>query len=571
MLSAPTRTSPPLDQRNALKPALLDSLSTYSASQFAADAGAGVIVGIVALPLAIAFAIASGVTPERGLATAIIAGFLISAFGGTRTQIGGPTGAFVVIVAGIVELHGIDGLLIATFMAGAMLVLFGVLRAGAVIRFVPQPLVVGFTSGIAVLILSSQLRDALGLQLAQVPTDFVEKLHALWQHRETASLPAVGVTLATLAILLAWPRVPGALARRVPGPFVALVVVTGAVALLDMNVDTIGSRFGEMPHGLPLPSVPSVSWSTIQSLVAPAFTIALLAAIESLLSAVVADGMTGDRHRSNMELVAQGIANMAAPLFGGIPATGAIARTATNIKSGGRTPIAGLVHAVVLLAILLVAGPLATRIPMAALAGILIIVAYHMSEWRTFRAYLRTPVSDVAVLVITFLLTVIVDLTVALQVGMVLAAFLFMHRMSRVTNVQAITGGATQGNGIDGADSALDSIALPVGVALYEIDGPFFFGAAERFKETISTVGNRPRALILRLRRVPVIDATAISLLRDLAKRCKREGTLLLLLELHSQPLVALERAGFVSELGEDHVVATLDDALARVAQNTVL
>jgi len=567
-MSAPSRLSLPLDQRNALKPALVDTLRSYSASQFAADAGAGVIVGIVALPLAIAFAIASGVTPERGLATAIIAGFLISAFGGSRTQIGGPTGAFVVIVAGIVELHGVDGLLIATFMAGAMLVVFGVLRAGAVIRFVPQPLVVGFTSGIAVLILSSQLRDALGLQMTQVPTDFIEKIQALWQHRATMSVPAVGVTLATLAILLAWPRVPGALARRVPGPFVALVLVTGAAAFLDLNVDTIGSRFGDMPTGLPLPSMPSASWATIRSLVTPAFTIALLAAIESLLSAVVADGMTGDRHRSNMELVAQGVANMASPLFGGIPATGAIARTATNIKSGGRTPVAGMVHAIVLLLILLVAGPLATRIPMAALAGILIVVAYHMGEWRTFRAYLRTPASDVAVLISTFALTVIVDLTVALQVGMVLAAFLFMHRMSRVTNVQAVIGGPPHNTAADGGTP--DALTLPAGVELYEIDGPFFFGAAERFKETISTVGSRPRALILRLRHVPVIDATAISLLRDLATRCQREGTLLLLLELHSQPLVALERAGFLSELGEDHVVATLDAALARTHQKIV-
>lgn len=567
-MSAPSRLSLPLDQRNALKPALVDALRSYSASQFAADAGAGVIVGIVALPLAIAFAIASGVTPERGLATAIIAGFLISAFGGSRTQIGGPTGAFVVIVAGIVELHGVNGLLIATFMAGAMLVLFGVLRAGAVIRFVPQPLVVGFTSGIAVLILSSQLRDALGLQMTQVPTDFVDKLGALWQHRGTLSLPAVGVTVATLAILLAWPRVPGAVARRVPGPFVALVLVTGVVALLDLPVDTIGSRFGDMPAGLPMPSVPSASWTTIRSLVAPAFTIALLAAIESLLSAVVADGMTGDRHRSNMELVAQGVANMASPLFGGIPATGAIARTATNIKSGGRTPIAGMIHAIVLLMILLVAGPLATRIPMAALAGILIVVAYQMSEWRTFRAYLRTPASDVAVLISTFALTVIVDLTVALQVGMVLAAFLFMHRMSRVTNVQAVIGGPAHNTAVDGGTP--DALTLPAGVELYEIDGPFFFGAAERFKETISTVGSRPRALILRLRHVPVIDATAISLLRDLATRCQREGTLLLLLELHSQPLVALERAGFLSELGEDRVVATLDAALARIDQKIV-
>lgn len=570
-MPAQLRTTTPLDRRDALQPALIDSLRTYSASQFASDAGAGVIVGIVALPLAIAFAIASGVTPERGLATAIIAGFLISALGGSRTQIGGPTGAFVVIVAGVVEVHGIDGLLIATFMAGAMLVLFGVLRAGAVIRFVPQPLVVGFTSGIAVLILSSQLRDAFGLKMAHVPTDFVEKLQTLWQYRRTASLPAVGVTLATLAILLAWPRIPGTLPRRIPGPFIALVLMTSAVALFDLNVETIGSRFGEMPHGLAVPAVPSTSWATVQSLVAPAFTIALLAAIESLLSAVVADGMTGDRHRSNMELVAQGFANMAAPLFGGIPATGAIARTATNIKSGGRSPVAGIVHAAVLLTILLVAGPLATRIPMAALAGILIIVAYHMSEWRTFRAYLRTPASDVAVLVTTFLLTVIVDLTVALQVGMVLAAFLFMHRMSLVTNVQAVTGGSAEEHGLTSAGELDEAIDLPAGVDLYEIDGPFFFGAAERFKETIATMGNRPDVLILRLRRVPVIDATAISLLRDLAKRCKREGTLLLLLELRSQPLVALERAGFISELGEDQLVATLDDALARTAQKIVL
>ncbi len=560
----------PLTRRDALVPALVDSLRGYTAARFLADLGAGIIVGIVALPLAIAFGIASGVTPERGLATAIVAGFLISALGGSRVQIGGPTGAFVVIVAGVVERFGVDGLLVATFMAGVMLVVFGLVRAGAVIRFVPQPLVTGFTTGIAVLIFASQVRDALGLRMTQVPTDFVEKARALWAYRDTVSLPAIGVTAATLAILLLWPHVPG-MARRVPGPFVALLLVTGAVSLLGLDVDTIGSRFGAMPQGLPAPHLPAASWSVMQALIAPAFTIAMLAAIESLLSAVVADGMTGDRHRSNMELVAQGLANMASPVFGGIPATGAIARTATNIKSGGRTPVAGMVHALVLLAVLLAAGPLATRIPMAALAGILIMVAYHMSEWRTFRAYLRTPASDVAVLVTTFLLTVLVDLTVALQVGMVLAAFLFMHRMARVTNVQAVTG--TLDGHAEGAPSNTglhEEIALPAGVELYEIDGPFFFGAAERFKEAIATVSQRPRALILHLHRVPVIDATAISLLRDLHARCRREGTLLLLVHVHATPLAALDRAGFLDELGRDQVVPSLDAALARIDQNTI-
>ena len=548
----------PVTRSVTFVPKLFTTLRGYSRAQFIADVTAGVIVGIVALPLAIAFGIASGVTPDRGLVTAIVAGFLISALGGSRVQIGGPTGAFVVIVSGIVGKYGVDGLLVATFLAGLLLIAMGAMKLGGVIKFVPQPVVVGFTSGIAVLIFSGQVKDALGLTMATVPAEFFGKWQAYAGHLGTTSWPAVGIAALTLGILLLWPRV----SLKVPAPFVALIVTTALVQLAGIPVETIGSRFGQVGGGLPAPHVPHVTAAMVRELAGPAFTIALLAAIESLLSAVVADGMVGGKHRSNMELVAQGIANVASPLFGGIPATGAIARTATNIKSGGRTPIAGITHSVVLLLIALFVGRWAALIPMATLAGILTMVAYHMSEWRNFRAQLRAPGSDVIVLVTTFVLTVVVDLTVALQVGMILAAFLFLKRMAEVTNVQSVTREMVDlPEGADPMDIGLRSV--PRGVEVFEIDGPFFFGAAERFKEALGEMGRTPRVLILRLRHVPAIDATGISLLRDLHRRSRRDGTVLMLSGIHSQPLIALDRDGLLVEIGDEHVFATVDEALA--------
>jgi SulP family sulfate permease len=542
-------------------PKLFSTLSGYTRAQLLNDLTAGVIVAVVALPLSIAFGIASGVTPDRGLITAIVAGFLISALGGSRVQIGGPTGAFVVIVSGIVAKHGVDGLIVATMLAGALLVLMGAMKLGGVIKFVPQPVVIGFTSGIALIIFSGQVKDALGLTMASVPSEFVAKWEAYASAIGTASPTAVAITVSTLLILHFWPRI----SVKVPAPFVALVATTAVVSALRLPVETIGSRFGTVGGGLPAPHWPQVTFETARALAGPAFTIALLAAIESLLSAVVADGMIGGRHRSNMELVAQGVANIASPLFGGIPATGAIARTATNVKSGGRTPIAGMVHAVVLLIITLFVGSLAARIPMATLAGILTMVAYHMSEWRNFLRQLKAPRSDVIVLVTTFLLTVIVDLTVALQVGMVLAAFLFMKRMAEVTNVQSVTSQIDDGTEDDG-DGSIRTRVVPRGVEVYEIDGPFFFGAAERFKEALGEVGRRPKVLVLRLRKVPAIDATGLSLLHDLLHRSRRQGTQIVLSGVQPQPRAALERAGLLDDIGASRVVGDIDEALGVAA-----
>ncbi|MBY0491266.1 MAG: STAS domain-containing protein [Gemmatimonadaceae bacterium] len=542
-------------------PKLFSTLSGYTRAQLVHDLTAGVIVAVVALPLSIAFGIASGVTPDRGLVTAIVAGFLISALGGSRVQIGGPTGAFVVIVSGIVAKHGVDGLIVATMLAGALLVLMGAMKLGGVIKFVPQPVVIGFTSGIALIIFSGQVKDALGLTMASVPADFVPKWEAYAGAIGSVSPTAVAITASTLLILHFWPRI----SVKVPAPFVALVATTAVVSALQLPVETIGSRFGAVGGGLPAPHWPTVTFDTARALAGPAFTIALLAAIESLLSAVVADGMIGGRHRSNMELVAQGVANIASPLFGGIPATGAIARTATNVKSGGRTPIAGMTHAVVLLLITLFVGKLAARIPMATLAGILTMVAYHMSEWRNFLRQLKAPRSDVVVLLTTFLLTVVVDLTVALQVGMVLAAFLFMKRMAEVTNVQSITSQIDDGTEEDG-DGSIRTRVVPRGVEVYEIDGPFFFGAAERFKEALGEVGRRPKVLVLRLRKVPAIDATGISLLHELLHRSRRQGTQLVLSGVQAQPRAALERAGLLDDIGASRVVGDIDEALGVAA-----
>ena len=548
-----------------LVPKIFTTLKGYNRQQAIADITAGVVVGIVALPLAIAFAIASGLGPQAGLYTAIIAGFLISALGGSRVQIGGPTGAFVVIVYGIVQHYGVGGLTVATMMAGVILVVLGVAKLGGAIKFIPYPVVTGFTSGIAIIIFSGQLRDFFGLQMTMVPAEFVAKIAAYVEHAGSVNLYALAIGALTLLIVIYWPRVT----TKVPSPFVALVVTTLLAQLLHLPLESIGSRFGSIDASFPSPHWPAVQLADISRLVAPAFTIAMLAGIESLLSAVVADGMIGSRHRSNMELVAQGIANIVTPLFGGIPATGAIARTATNIKAGGRTPIAGIVHAATLLLITLFFGKWASLIPMATLAGILVVVAYHMSEWRTFRALLTAPRGDVAVLLVTFSLTVFVDLTVALGVGMVLASFLFMRKMAETTHVTAVTDlFADDGPDIEGFGTARPTI--PPGVEVYEIDGPFFFGAAEKFKETMASMSRPPKVLILRMRKVGLLDATGLALIGDLARKGRAGGPALVLSDLHSQPMVALTKSGLLDVVGEDNCVGGIDDALDRARALTV-
>jgi sulfate permease, SulP family len=549
-------------RRSVLLPKLVTSLETYDRGQFSRDVLAGVVVGIVALPLAIAFAIASGVTPERGLWTAIIAGFIVSVLGGSRVQIAGPTGAFVVIVYGIVQEHGVDGLMVATLMAGAMLVVFGIAKFGAVIKFIPHPVVTGFTSGIAVIIFVGQLKDFFGLRMGTVPADFSEKIAAYAAHAGDVTPAAIGVALFALAIIVLWPRV----SHRIPAPFVALIAATAVVQLFDVPVETIGSRFGVISGSFPALSVPETSFAQIRALMGAAFTIALLGGIESLLSAVVSDGMIGGRHRSNMELVAQGVANLVTPLTGGMPATGAIARTATNVKNGGRTPVAGIVHSLTLLLITLAAGKWAGLIPMAALAAILVVVAYHMSEWRAFLAELSSPRSDVIVLLTTFLLTVLVDLTVAIEVGMVLAAFLFIRRMAGVVNIHAVTSELEDDN-TERAYADANSVRarrIPEGVEVYEINGPFFFGAAELFKDTLARVAKRPKVLIIRMRHVLALDSTAMHALKDVAHRSRRDGTLLLLADVHMQPLVALTGSAVLEAIGSENLYGNLDDALNR-------
>jgi SulP family sulfate permease len=543
-------------------PKLVTTLKTYDRRQFLDDTVAGIIVGIVAVPLAIAFAIGSGVAPDRGLWTAIVAGFIISALGGSRVQIGGPTGAFVVIVYGIVQQYGIDGLTVATLMAGVLLVLFGLAKFGEVIKFIPHPVTVGFTSGIAVIILSGEVKDFLGLTMGAVPAGFIEKWQAFGAHATGINGTALFIATLSLAIILLWPRIN----RRIPAPFVALIATTALVHFAGMHVETIGSRFGQISAAIPHPQVPHLSFAQVTSLIRPAFTIALLGAIESLLSAVVADGMIGSRHRSNTELIAQGIANMVAPLFGGIPATGAIARTATNVKNGGRTPVAGVMHSVTLLVITLVAGRWVSLIPMATLAAILVVVAYHMSEWRVFRAELRSPRSDVIVLVATFGLTVLVDLTVALEVGMVLAAMLFIRRMAAATNVLEITNDDADSTDDTDDVNAVDRLVVPAGVEIYEINGPFFFGAASAFKDTLARVARKPKVLIIRMRHVPMLDSTGIHALGDVVHRSRKDGSVVLLSEVQTQPSAALRASSIFADIGDDRMLDTLDDALAAAA-----
>jgi SulP family sulfate permease len=542
-------------------PKLFTTLRGYDRRQFTHDLTAGVIVGIVALPLAIAFGIASGVTPAQGLYTAIVAGFLISALGGSRVQIGGPTGAFVVVVYAIVQRYGVSGLAVATLMAGVILILIGLFKLGTIIKFIPHPLVTGFTAGIAVIIASNEIRDFFGLGLQKVPAEFIEKLEALWGAAGSVNAWSVAIAVFTLILLIVWRQ----LNLRFPGPMVALIVSAAAVKIFHLPVETIGSRFGVISLAFPWPSVPAVSLADLRALVAPAFTIAALGAIESLLSAMVADGMIGGRHRSNMELVAQGIANIASPLFGGIPATGAIARTATNVKNGGRTPVAGMIHALTLLLIALLFGKWAALVPMATLAGILMLVAYQMSEWRVFRAELRGPREDAAVLVTTFLLTVLVDLTVAIAVGMVLAAFLFMKRMAEATNISAVTRDL-RADGDDttySAPGAISRRSIPQRVEVFEISGAFFFGAAEAFKEALGQIAGRPWVIIIRMRDVSLLDSSGLHALHEVVRRFRRDKTIVLLAEVHAQPLAVVEASELFHELGDD-IFMDIDDALDR-------
>ena len=544
-----------------LVPKLFTTLQAYDREQLFSDLVAGIVVGIVALPLAIAFAIASGVSPERGLYTAIIAGFLISALGGSRVQIGGPTGAFVVIVYGIVQKFGLDGLTIATLMAGVILVVIGAVRLGSVIKFIPQPVVIGFTSGIAVIIFSSEVKDFFGLRMGALPAEFLPKWEQIAAHLGSFNPWALGISAFSLLLMLLWPRI----SRRVPAPFVALILTSVAAQLFHWPVETIGSRFGGISAGFPHPVLPHVPLAQLSALVVPAFTIAMLGAVESLLSAVVSDGMIGSRHRSNMELVAQGIANIASPLFGGIPATGAIARTATNVKNGGRTPVAGIVHAITLLLITLFFGRWAALIPLASLAAILVLVAYNMSEWRAFHAELRAPKSDIAVLLATFFLTILVDLTVAIGVGMVAAAFLFMRRMAEVTNVSSVTNELEDGD--DPYSVATNSVrrkSVPNGVYIFDVNGPFFFGAVATFKDTIGRIAGNPKVLIIRLRNVPAMDSTGMHALKDVVHRSRGDGTLVLLSDVQSQPLAALTRSPILEEIGTRNVFENIDDALER-------
>lgn len=542
------------------RPKLFDTLKNYSRLQFSKDLMAGLIVGIVALPLAIAFAIASGVSPEKGLYTAVIAGFIISAMGGSRVQIGGPTGAFIVIVYGIVQEHGINGLIIATFMAGVMLVIMGFARLGTVIKFIPHPLIVGFTSGIALIIFSSQMKDFFGLKMGAVPADFLEKWESYIFNFQSINLQAVLIAASTVLIALLWPKVT----RKIPGSIIAIVVTTTAVQLLHLPVETIGSKFGNIPSSLPTPAIPELDFSTIKNLVQPAFTIALLGGIESLLSAVVADGMIGGNHKSNMELVAQGTANIFSSIFGGIPATGAIARTATNIKNGGRTPVAGIVHAVTLLLIMLFIGKWAALIPMATLAGILVIVAYNMSEWESFASIVKGPRSDAAVLVTTFLLTVLVDLTVAIEIGMVLAVFLFMRKMIKFSDVSVLAKDFNENdNGKD--KEAIVNYDIPDQIEVFEITGPLFFGAAYKFKDAMKFIERPPKVLIIRMRRVPIIDATGIKTIKEVYKESKHRGTKLILAEVHSEQVMQeLKNARLLFAIGKANVTNTLSQAIER-------
>lgn len=528
--------------------------------QLTKDVMAGIIVGIVALPLAIAFAIASGVSPEKGLITAVIAGLTISVLGGSRVQIGGPTGAFIVIVYAIVQEHGVGGLTIATFMAGFIIIGFGLARLGNYLKFIPYPLIVGFTSGIALIIFSSQIKDFFGLSIAEVPADFVQKWEVYFTNFSGVNWTAFAVALGTVLIALNFHRI----SAKIPGSIVAIIICTVAVYIFDLPVETIESKYGEIPNGISMPVIPSIDFATIQSLIQPAIAIALLGSIESLLSAVVADGMIGGRHRSNMELVAQGAANIFSGLFGGIPATGAIARTATNIKNGGRTPISGIVHALVLLLIMLVLAPVAKLIPLSCLAGILVVVAWHMGEWHHFFALMKSNRLDVIVLLTTFLLTVFFDLVLAIEIGIVLSSFIFMKRMSESTSIKDAANifRNDEENGDVLFEEELPEI--PDGVVLYEINGPLFFGASQKFQEILTDLNQQPKILILRMRHVPFIDATGINGLKEVCRKLQASGTEIVISGANREVKLELLKANLYDLINKHNIQDTITNAMER-------
>lgn len=541
----------------SFRPKLLSCMKGYNRSSFFNDLNAGISVGILALPLAMAFGIASGVTPEQGLYTAIIAGFIISVFGGSKVQIGGPTGAFIIIVAGIISQYGYASLAIATVMAGVFLVIMGITKMGNAIRYIPRPVTVGFTNGIAILIMSTQVKDFLGLKMESVPEDFIPKVMAIWDNIGTANWQTILVGAISMAIIIFWPK---PWRKRVPGMIGAIIIVTLVTYLLDLKVETIYSRFGEIPNSLPKFHWLDFDFSNIKNLVMPAMTIAILAAIESLLSAVVADGMIDDKHDSNQELIAQGMANIATPFFLGIPATGAIARTATNIKNGGKTPITGVVHCFVLVFILIFAAPYAQYIPLATLSAVLLVVAYNMGDWSAFPRMRRLPRSDDTVFIATFLLTVVFGLTLAIEVGMILAAMLFIRRVSQTTQVMIVDKKLET----DLSKYSLEGKDIPEGVMIFRIFGVLMFGAADKLEGILSNMGEPPKIIILRMRTVLAMDATALGILENLYEKMNRRGIRLMITGAHSQPLHMMEKSGFIDKLGEDFVLENIDAALAK-------
>ena len=549
------------------KPKIVSAIRSYDKKTFSSDLMAGIIVGIVALPLAIAFAIASGVSPEKGIITAIVAGFIISALGGSKVQIGGPTGAFIIIISGIIAQYGVQGLTIATLMAGVFLILMGVLRLGTIIKYIPSPIVVGFTSGIAVTIFTTQIKDLTGMQMSSNPSDFIEKWIAYFQNIGNIDLWSTAMGLLSIVIITLMPRI----SKKIPGSLIAIIVVTIVALLLKEfcgvdSIETIGDRFS-INAKIPEAQMPQMTWDTIKGLAAPAFTIAILGAIESLLSATVADGVTGDHHNSNTELIGQGIANLATPLFGGIPATGAIARTMTNINNGGRTPIAGIVHAAVLLLIFLFLMPLARFIPMACLAGVLVVVSYGMSGWRSFLAMLKNPKSDITVLLLTFFLTIIFDLTIAIEVGLVCACLLFMRRMSETSDVSVIYNEIDISEDADMQAGNLENLTIPKGVEVYEINGPYFFGAGNRAEEMMQRFGNDPKVRIIRMRKVPFIDSTGLHNLENLCLMSKKENVQIVLSGVNPKVEAVLVKNGFIELLGRENICNHIDIALARASE----
>ena len=555
-----------MDFKVGFKPKLFSTFKNgYNKQKFVQDLLAGIIVGIVALPLAIAFGIASGATPEAGILTAIVAGFLISFFGGSKVQIGGPTGAFIVIVFGIIQEYGMNGLMIATFMAGAFLIMMGILHLGTIIKYIPYPIVVGFTSGIALTIFATQIKDLFGLQIESVPADFLGKWSVYAQHIDTINWWSLLVGLCSILIIVFTPKVN----RRIPGSLAAIILMTlatlGLKALGIEGIETIGDRFS-ISSSLPQPEVPKITWDSIRHLAQPAMVIAMLGAIESLLSAAVADGVIGDRHDSNQELIAQGIANMVSPLVGGIPATGAIARTMTNINNGGRTPVAGIAHAIVLALIYLFLMPLVKYIPMSCLAGILMVVAYNMSEWRSFRAILRNPKSDIIVLLVTFFLTVIFDLTVAIEVGVLIACLLCMKRMAETTNVSVISDEIDPMADTDVMGN-LEHLIIPEGVKVYEINGPYFFGIGNKFEEMMGDMGGRAKVRIIRMRKVPFIDSTGVHNLSNMCRMCSQMGVKVVLSGVNPTVMKVLENAGMDDVVGKENICSHISLALNRAQE----